>query len=184
MRGVSICVYVYACVCVCPARLIDKIFLIIVPRAVFLSTCWQTRYNTLYYNCSTCRKSPAVRPQRFYVYIYICVCPTLGQRESSTFIAFRCIHSFRMGYARGERRRACCCITWFWNVRLKDVARRAWIKRDRFVLGTETRRGEGEGEGPSIVPKLCEPVPLRLEARLESFSGWRLPDYDFDWNHY
>lgn len=40
--------------------------------------------------------------------------------------------------------------------------------------------GEGEGEGPSIVPKLCEPVPLRLEARLESFSGWRLPDYDFD----
>lgn len=39
-----------------------------------------------------------------------------------------------------------------WNVQLKDVARRTWIKRDRSVAETETRE-------PSIVPEFNEPNP-------------------------
>lgn len=94
---------------------------------------------------------------------------------SSRFDASILSNRIREGRRRRRRRRACCCITWFWNVRLKDVARRAWIKRDRFVLGTVTRgRREGEEEGPSIVPKLCEPVPFAIGSSVGKLFGLAL----------
>ena len=114
----------------CPA-LFDKIFLIIVPRAV--SYRQVDRLDTyLYYNCSTCRKSP--------------VALNRGGESNQGGAATTLTLPPRVSMHRRALERNAELVYGPGNVQLKDVARRTRIKRDRFVAGTETRE-------PSIVPE-------------------------------